>query len=633
MRSHLLEGKVRHRRARPFTYGLEHDVWYAALDLAELDDLDRRLRLFGRNRRAVAAFRDRDHWREPSADIDGDVRAHLRAQGEEPSGWRVTLVTNLRAFGYVFNPASFYLCRDGDGDLRVVIVEVHNTFGERHLYTLRRRRLHDPDAPFRAAMDKAFFVSPFIDVDGRYSVLVRDEPDRVRIAIALRQDGAPMLSTSLVLRRAPLGDRSLAADARSVSAAHPPDDRADPLARPAPVAPGRAVLPPRRGRPRRSCARDELERAVTRHRPRAGPPARAAPPGASMLGALGRIRVGQLAVVLPMARASVRRPHVRRLRRDPRPRQRRRPCGCCSAATSGPARRTWTGCGRAPTSRRSCGLAALNREALAHAAGWWRLPLRARRTLAHRTRRNTKTGSRRNIEAHYDLGNDFYRLFLDETMTYSSAVFDAPDQSLADAQRRKYAVMAERAGLRGACTCSRSARAGAASRSTPRASSAAASRRSRSRRRSTASRRSASGLPGWPTGCASSSGTTATSKAPTTRSSRSRCSRPSAPSTSRPIFEACDRALRPGGRLSLQVITFPDVSYGPQRREAPTGSRPTSSRAGSCRRSRRSNDPCTGPASSCVGSHDIAASYVQTLQAWRTSVPCKPRRGARDGLR
>ncbi len=209
MRSHLLEGKVRHRRARPFTYGLEHDVWYAALDLAELDDLDRRLRLFGRNRRAVAAFRDRDHWREPSADIDGDVRAHLRAQGEEPSGWRVTLVTNLRAFGYVFNPASFYLCRDGDGDLRVVIVEVHNTFGERHLYTLRRRRLHDPDAPFRAAMDKAFFVSPFIDVDGRYSVFVRDEPDRLQLSIALRQEGAPMLSTSLVLRRAPLGDRSL----------------------------------------------------------------------------------------------------------------------------------------------------------------------------------------------------------------------------------------------------------------------------------------------------------------------------------------------------------------------------------------------------------------------------------------
>ena len=94
-------------------------------------------------------------------------------------------------------------------------------------------------------------------------------------------------------------------------------------------------------------------------------------------------------------------------------------------------------------------VAARNRDALALADGWWRLPMRLQRTLMHRARRNTKGGSRRNIEAHYDLGNDFYRLFLDETMTYSSAVFATPDQSLADAQRTKYAVIAERAGLRG----------------------------------------------------------------------------------------------------------------------------------------------------------------------------------------
>ncbi len=52
-------------------------------------------------------------------------------------------------------------------------------------------------------MDKAFFVSPFIAAHGRYAVHVRDEPDGVRLAIALRQDGEPLLSTSLVLRRRP----------------------------------------------------------------------------------------------------------------------------------------------------------------------------------------------------------------------------------------------------------------------------------------------------------------------------------------------------------------------------------------------------------------------------------------------
>ncbi len=90
-------------------------------------------------------------------------------------------------------------------------------------------------------------------------------------------------------------------------------------------------------------------------------------------------------------------------------------------------------------------LAVANRQALALSKGWWRLPARLSRTVAHRRNRNTKPGSRRNISAHYDLGNDFYRLWLDETMTYSSAVFESPEQSLAEAQRAKYRAMAERA--------------------------------------------------------------------------------------------------------------------------------------------------------------------------------------------
>jgi hypothetical protein len=211
VRSHLLEGKVRHRRSAPFAYGLEHDVWYAALDLDELDNLDRRLRLFGHNHRAAVVFRDADHLPAPARDVNAEIRTHLRAAGEDPEGWRVTLVTNLRSLGHVFNPASFFLCRDGQGALRVVVVEVHNTFGERHLYTLRPRQ-PDPTVagPFTAGMDKDFFVSPFIGVDGAYAVHVRDEPDGLRLAINLRQDGRLLVSTSLVLRRREMTDRGLA---------------------------------------------------------------------------------------------------------------------------------------------------------------------------------------------------------------------------------------------------------------------------------------------------------------------------------------------------------------------------------------------------------------------------------------
>lgn len=209
MRSHLLVGKVRHRRTQPITYGLEHDVFYAALNLGEIDAVISRSRLLRRNRRGLVVFRDADHLPTPATDIDADVRALLAADGDDPTGWRITLITNLRILGYVFNPASFYLCRDGAGTLRRVIVEVHNTFGERHLYPLRPAAEGQSDAPFRAGMDKAFFVSPFISLDGRYAVHVRDDADGVQIAIALRQDNAMVLSTSLVLERRPLTDRNL----------------------------------------------------------------------------------------------------------------------------------------------------------------------------------------------------------------------------------------------------------------------------------------------------------------------------------------------------------------------------------------------------------------------------------------
>jgi cyclopropane-fatty-acyl-phospholipid synthase len=58
--------------------------------------------------------------------------------------------------------------------------------------------------------------------------------------------------------------------------------------------------------------------------------------------------------------------------------------------------------------------------------------------LFHTLRKNTREGSRKNITAHYDLGNDFYSLFLDETMTYSCGIFDHPDCSLSEASIAKY---------------------------------------------------------------------------------------------------------------------------------------------------------------------------------------------------
>jgi len=262
-------------------------------------------------------------------------------------------------------------------------------------------------------------------------------------------------------------------------------------------------------------------------------------------------------------------------------------------------------------------LVALNRSALGLAARWWRLPLEIPRRLAHRARRNTKARARENISAHYDLGNDFYRLFLDETMTYSSAVFESPDQSLADAQRAKYRRIAEGAGLRAGMHVMEIGTGWggfalyAAGELGCRVTSLTISRAQHDLARE---RVRAAGLEHLVD--------------VQLRDYRDVTGQYDAIVSIEMLeavgaeyfatyFEACDRALKPGGRLSLQVITFPDAAYEAQRRGAnwiqtyifPGGLCPSLAVI------ERSSH---GTRLLIREVRDIAASYVRTLRAWRT---------------
>ena len=262
-------------------------------------------------------------------------------------------------------------------------------------------------------------------------------------------------------------------------------------------------------------------------------------------------------------------------------------------------------------------LAARHREALGLSAGWFRIPAQLAKTLGHRFRRNTREGSRRNIAAHYDLGNDFYRLFLDETMTYSSAVFSTPDQDLADAQRDKYRVIAKNAGLR----------------------------------RGQHVLEIGTGWGGFALYAAGELGCRVTSVTISKAQFDLARERVHAAGLDDLVdvqlrdyrdiegtfdaivsiemleavgaeyfgtfFEVCDRALRPGGRMSLQSITFPDAAYERQRRGAnwiqtyifPGGLCPS---LAVIERSTQDTRLLI------TGVTDIAASYVLTLRAWRT---------------
>jgi hypothetical protein len=84
---------------------------------------------------------------------------------------------------------------------------VHNTHAERHLYTLAPERR---GASHVASMEKDFYVSPFIEMEGEYVVRVREDAAGLRIAIDEGHGGETQLHTSLVLKRVPLTDRTVA---------------------------------------------------------------------------------------------------------------------------------------------------------------------------------------------------------------------------------------------------------------------------------------------------------------------------------------------------------------------------------------------------------------------------------------
>ncbi|WP_439815655.1 DUF1365 domain-containing protein [Zavarzinia sp. CC-PAN008] len=208
--SGLYAGLVVHARTRPRRHALRHGVFSLLLDLDELADLDRGLRLFGHNRRALFGLHDSDHG--DGGPLRPWVEAQARAAGIDLGGGRVRLLCYPRILGYVFNPLSVYFCDDAHGRLAAILYEVHNTYGERHTYVIPVAADDGADAAasVRQACDKAFHVSPFIDRTMRYRFRIVPPGERVAVGIQVDDAEGTLLSATFQGRRRPLDDRALA---------------------------------------------------------------------------------------------------------------------------------------------------------------------------------------------------------------------------------------------------------------------------------------------------------------------------------------------------------------------------------------------------------------------------------------
>jgi DUF1365 family protein len=207
LRSSLYTGVLAHSRATPRPNAFRHPVAVFRLDLDELPQLERRLRLLGVERPNVVSLRARDHLGDPSRTVKENVVAFLASHGVELGDGRIELVTLLRVLGYVFNPVSFYYCHDADGALRWIVAEVNNTFGERLPYLLS---VDDPDARLvRARHEKRLHVSPFFGLDQEYRWELAPLGEELRIRIEVWEQGRRPFVAVLAGRRRELSDAEL----------------------------------------------------------------------------------------------------------------------------------------------------------------------------------------------------------------------------------------------------------------------------------------------------------------------------------------------------------------------------------------------------------------------------------------
>ena len=191
-------GVVRHTRLRPAVNRFAYPTYFLMLPMRSLRQ--RAHAALHRNGFGLIGFHDRDHG-DGRADSLAWLEELLAGEGIADATGEVWLHCYPRVLGYVFKPVSFWYCHRIDGSLAAIVVEVNNTFGERHCYLLA-----GPGLGWGRELTarKVFHVSPFCSVQGNYRFRFMRTDDRVVARIDHDDDDGALLQTSVSGRLAPL---------------------------------------------------------------------------------------------------------------------------------------------------------------------------------------------------------------------------------------------------------------------------------------------------------------------------------------------------------------------------------------------------------------------------------------------
>lgn len=207
MNAYLYECDVMHYRVEPKKYKFNHKTFMFYLDLDKIDSIAMEHRFFSHNQRDLFSFYDEDHLKFGSAQLRTSIETYVKEQGIENKLGKIMLLTNVRVFGYIFNPVSFYYCFNEEGQPLCVVVEICNTFKELKPFFL------GPDTckegVFISEQKKYFYISPFVGLDIPMDFQLKIPEERLDIRIDDLKENKKFLYTSLIGKRIDFTEKAL----------------------------------------------------------------------------------------------------------------------------------------------------------------------------------------------------------------------------------------------------------------------------------------------------------------------------------------------------------------------------------------------------------------------------------------
>ena len=202
-------GPVMHARMKPVYHRFSYRVFSTLVDLAKLDTVNRLSPFLSVNRFNLLSFNEHDHGACDGTSLLTYAKTLFQSAGVDLTNGKILLLCYPRVLGYVFNPLSVYFGYAPNGELKGVLYEVRNTFGQMHTYVEPVEEGMLTPAGLRQERAKRFYVSPFNPVMMTYFFRVKPPDPSVAVRILVKDEEGPVLAASFHGDMRPLTTQNL----------------------------------------------------------------------------------------------------------------------------------------------------------------------------------------------------------------------------------------------------------------------------------------------------------------------------------------------------------------------------------------------------------------------------------------